>query len=318
MLGSNRRNHGIIPRVQTRRHSGFRWRGCPYMRLPPGERAAGGRLPGDRGCSSDRRGESHEWGGPFAGFSRGRLASRGATALSTWRFLIDEKMTATGSGACWLDVNPLKSVAVRTEDGSDWLPRFASARPAAPSQQVQCRRRRGEGGNQGDRARRDYSRHFRRPRSKGQRRSGWWLQGLATTRGWQQSGHLECELSPNEPLRACITAARCRCAPGSTPAPELGRTAARRRGLNSISSASDPSKKPRATREWPRGAWHRGGLGRVDERPPHLAARQFSLAPQAFEHGHDGGIGQRPGLRHDPPHILSRSLPEATTAPSAG
>jgi hypothetical protein len=49
--------------------------------------------------------------------------------------LIDEKMTATGSGACWIDVNPLKSVAVRTEDGSDWLPsvRIGSAGSAVNS-----------------------------------------------------------------------------------------------------------------------------------------------------------------------------------------
>ena len=46
----------------------------------------------------------------------------GATAIGDLQVLIDEKMTATGSTACWIDVNPLKSVAVRKEDGSDWLP----------------------------------------------------------------------------------------------------------------------------------------------------------------------------------------------------
>ena len=46
----------------------------------------------------------------------------GATAIGDVQVLIDEKMTATGSGACWIDVNPLKSVAVRKEDGSDWMP----------------------------------------------------------------------------------------------------------------------------------------------------------------------------------------------------
>ena len=46
----------------------------------------------------------------------------GATAIGDVQVLIDEKMTATGSGACWIEVNPLKSVAVRKEDGSDWLP----------------------------------------------------------------------------------------------------------------------------------------------------------------------------------------------------
>jgi hypothetical protein len=46
----------------------------------------------------------------------------GATAIGDLQVLIDEKMTAAGSAACWIDVNPLKSVAVRKEDGSDWLP----------------------------------------------------------------------------------------------------------------------------------------------------------------------------------------------------
>ena len=46
----------------------------------------------------------------------------GATAINDVEVLIDEKMTATGSSACWIDVKPLKSVSVRKEDGSDWLP----------------------------------------------------------------------------------------------------------------------------------------------------------------------------------------------------
>jgi len=46
----------------------------------------------------------------------------GATAINDLEVLIDEKMPATGSSACWIDVNPLKSVAARKEDGSDWLP----------------------------------------------------------------------------------------------------------------------------------------------------------------------------------------------------
>jgi hypothetical protein len=46
----------------------------------------------------------------------------GTTAIVDVEVLIDEKLTATGSGGCWIDVKPLKSVAVRTEDGSDWLP----------------------------------------------------------------------------------------------------------------------------------------------------------------------------------------------------
>ena len=46
----------------------------------------------------------------------------GATAIVDLEVLIDEKMTPSGSTACWIDVNPLKSVAVRKEDGSDWLP----------------------------------------------------------------------------------------------------------------------------------------------------------------------------------------------------
>jgi hypothetical protein len=105
------------------------------MRLPSGEGAAGGRLPGDRGCSSDRRRESNR-------------AARAVRRLFAWlpripreqaindlQVLIDEKMTATGSGACWIDVNPLKSVAVRKEDGSDWLPavRIGSAGTAVNS-----------------------------------------------------------------------------------------------------------------------------------------------------------------------------------------
>jgi hypothetical protein len=46
----------------------------------------------------------------------------GATAINDVQVLIDEQMTATGSTACWIDVNPLKSVAARKEDGSEWLP----------------------------------------------------------------------------------------------------------------------------------------------------------------------------------------------------
>lgn len=46
----------------------------------------------------------------------------GATAIGDLQVLIDEKMTPTGASACWIDVNSLKSVAVRKEDGSDWLP----------------------------------------------------------------------------------------------------------------------------------------------------------------------------------------------------
>jgi hypothetical protein len=59
----------------------------------------------------------------------------GAMAISDLQVLIDEKMTATGSGACWIDVNPLKSVAVRQEDGSGWLPavRIGSAGTAVNS-----------------------------------------------------------------------------------------------------------------------------------------------------------------------------------------
>jgi hypothetical protein len=46
----------------------------------------------------------------------------GAKAIVDLQVLIDERLTATGSGACWIDVNSLKSVAARKEDGSDWLP----------------------------------------------------------------------------------------------------------------------------------------------------------------------------------------------------
>jgi hypothetical protein len=48
--------------------------------------------------------------------------SAGAAAIEDVQVLIDEKMTATGSGACWIEVHSLKSVAVRNEDGSGWLP----------------------------------------------------------------------------------------------------------------------------------------------------------------------------------------------------
>jgi hypothetical protein len=59
----------------------------------------------------------------------------GATAINDLQVLIDEKMTATGSSACWMDVNSLKSVAVRSEDGADWLPsvRIGSAATAVNS-----------------------------------------------------------------------------------------------------------------------------------------------------------------------------------------
>ena len=46
----------------------------------------------------------------------------GATAIKDLQVFIDEKMSSAGDGACWIDVNSLKSVAVRKEDGSDWLP----------------------------------------------------------------------------------------------------------------------------------------------------------------------------------------------------
>jgi hypothetical protein len=59
----------------------------------------------------------------------------GATAIVDLQVLIDEKLTATGAGACWIDVNSLKSVAARKEDGSDWLPsvRIGSAGTAVGS-----------------------------------------------------------------------------------------------------------------------------------------------------------------------------------------
>jgi hypothetical protein len=59
----------------------------------------------------------------------------GATAISDVQVFIDEKMTSTGSGACWIDVDPLKSVAARKEDGSGFLPsvRIGSADSAVGS-----------------------------------------------------------------------------------------------------------------------------------------------------------------------------------------
>ena len=59
----------------------------------------------------------------------------GATAVGDVQVLIAEKMTPTGSGACWIDVDPLKSVAARKEDGSGWLPsvRIGSADKAVSS-----------------------------------------------------------------------------------------------------------------------------------------------------------------------------------------
>ena len=59
----------------------------------------------------------------------------GATAIVDLQVLIDEKMTATGSGACWSDFNSLRTVAVRKEDGSGWLPsvRIGSADTAVGS-----------------------------------------------------------------------------------------------------------------------------------------------------------------------------------------
>lgn len=59
----------------------------------------------------------------------------GATAIVDLQVLIDENMTATGSGACWIDVNSLRTVAVRNETGSDWLPsvRIGSAGTAVNS-----------------------------------------------------------------------------------------------------------------------------------------------------------------------------------------
>ena len=59
----------------------------------------------------------------------------GATAISDIEVYIDEKMTASGSGACWMDIDPLKSVAARKEDGSGWMPsvRIGSADKAVSS-----------------------------------------------------------------------------------------------------------------------------------------------------------------------------------------
>jgi len=59
----------------------------------------------------------------------------GATAIHDLQVLIDARMTPTGSGACWIDVNSLSSVAVRTEDATAWLPyvRIGSAGTSANS-----------------------------------------------------------------------------------------------------------------------------------------------------------------------------------------
>ena len=46
----------------------------------------------------------------------------GAAAIGDLEVLIDEKMTEKALSACWIDVRSLKSVAVRNEEGSDWLP----------------------------------------------------------------------------------------------------------------------------------------------------------------------------------------------------
>jgi hypothetical protein len=59
----------------------------------------------------------------------------GAAAINDLEVLIDERMTAKALSACWIDVRSAKSVAVRNEDGSDWLPfvPIGSAKAAANS-----------------------------------------------------------------------------------------------------------------------------------------------------------------------------------------
>jgi len=55
----------------------------------------------------------------------------GATVISDLQLYIDENMTPAGSGACWIDVNSLKSVAARKDDGSGWLPSVRIGSPDA-------------------------------------------------------------------------------------------------------------------------------------------------------------------------------------------
>jgi hypothetical protein len=65
------------------------------------------------------------------------LNYRPAYCFWTRRWLLqDTAFPQHGSGACWIDVNSLKSVAVRKEDGSGWLPsvRIGSADTAVSSQ----------------------------------------------------------------------------------------------------------------------------------------------------------------------------------------
>jgi hypothetical protein len=55
----------------------------------------------------------------------------GAAAIGDLQILFDEKLTPTGAGACWIDVNSSKSVAVRKDDGSAWLPYLAIGAPGS-------------------------------------------------------------------------------------------------------------------------------------------------------------------------------------------
>jgi len=53
----------------------------------------------------------------------------GAAAIANIQVLIDEKMTATGSGGCWIEINASKFVAVRNEESTGFLPAVAIGSP---------------------------------------------------------------------------------------------------------------------------------------------------------------------------------------------
>ena len=45
----------------------------------------------------------------------------GAAVINDVQFLVAEKMTPSGAGTCWIEVNAMKTVAVRKDDGSVFM-----------------------------------------------------------------------------------------------------------------------------------------------------------------------------------------------------
>jgi len=74
------------------------------------------------------------------------------TAIGDVQVLVDESLTATASGACWIDVNSISRLLAADGKRSGLAALRQSAPPALRQQQVQRRRRRGEVETKGTRS----------------------------------------------------------------------------------------------------------------------------------------------------------------------